>query len=73
MKSKPIYSSRIAAALTLKDLRRSYRQRDHKSFEWYATYIPGLYMADLISEVVMRRAYRMGVKMNAEKLRKEGA
>lgn len=71
MKSKLMYNSRIAAALTLKDLRRSYKQRDYKSFEWYSSYIPGLYMADLISEAALRRSYAMGVKLNAEKLRRE--
>ena len=71
MKSKPMYNSRIAAALTLMDLRRAYRQRDHKSFEWYSSYIPGLFMADLISEAAVRRSYKMGVKLNAEKMRKE--
>ena len=70
MKSKPTYSSRMAAALTLKDLRRAYRQRDHKSFERYSTYIPGLYMADLISESALRRSYEMCVKLNAEKMRR---
>lgn len=71
MKSKPIYNTRIAASLVLMTLRSAYRQRDYKSFEWYSTYIPGLFMADLISEAAVRRSYKMGVKMNAEKLRRE--
>jgi hypothetical protein len=69
MKSRPIYQSRASAALTLTNMRSAYRRRDHKAFQWYFSYIPGLYMADLISEVAVRRAYSMCVTLDVKKLR----
>lgn len=67
MKSKPIKQSRASAAITLMCMRVAYRQGDQRSFAWYFRYIPGLYMADLISESCVRRAYKMNVKLSRSK------
>lgn len=67
MKSKPIYQSRASAALTLMNLRTAYRQGDLRLFSWYFDYIPGLYMADLISESCVKRVYTMNVKLSRSK------
>lgn len=67
MKSKPISQSRASAAVMLMNLRAAYRQGDPQAFSWYFKYIPGLYMADLISEACVKRAYKMNVKMSRSK------
>ena len=67
MKSKPIYQSRVSAAVMLMNLRAAYRQGDQQLFSWYFNYIPGFYMLDLISESCVKRAYKMSVKLSRSK------